>query len=68
MINKKSTPLKAIKLKCFNCSAYSRAEVKKCPVVDCPLYMFRFGKLKKTQRSLCIDSAKNGKSEEVMKE
>jgi hypothetical protein len=24
--------------------------------------------LKKTQRSLCIDSAKNGKSEEVMKE
>ena len=39
-----TTPLKAIKAKCMECSAGSKMEVKNCPVTDCALYLFRFGK------------------------
>ena len=38
------TPLKAIRLHCIECSAGNLAEVRKCPVSDCPLFRFRFGK------------------------
>ena len=38
------TPLKAITLKCLDCSCGSADEVRKCPVKDCPLYYFRSGK------------------------
>lgn len=37
------SPLKAIRAKCLDCS-YTRTEVKLCPVTDCPLYPYRFGK------------------------
>lgn len=35
---------KAIRLKCLDCCAYQPAEVRKCPVVDCPLWRFRMGR------------------------
>ena len=38
------TPLKAIRLKCLDCCVGSSAEVKLCPIKDCSLYNFRFGK------------------------
>jgi hypothetical protein len=38
------TPLKAIREKCLECSAGSYKEVELCPIEDCALYMFRFGK------------------------
>jgi len=37
------TPLKAIRAKCLSCSCGSAAEVRECPVTECPLYDFRFG-------------------------
>ena len=37
-------PLKAIREKCRECSNYSAAEIRECPVPLCPLYPFRFGK------------------------
>jgi len=37
------SPLKAIRAKCLDCSDTSN-EVKLCPVTNCPLYPFRFGK------------------------
>jgi hypothetical protein len=37
------TPLKAIILKCLDCGGRPK-EVKDCPVHDCPLYSYRFGK------------------------
>lgn len=40
----KVTPLKAIRAKCLDCSCGSTNEIKLCPVVDCSLYPFRFGK------------------------
>lgn len=38
------TPLKAIRLKCLDCSGDSAEEVKKCVIPHCPLYPFRLGK------------------------
>ena len=40
---KMSTPLKAIRAKCLDCSADQPKEVRLCPITDCPLYPFRMG-------------------------
>ena len=37
------TPMKAIRLKCLDCSGGSANEVKLCTVTKCPLYRYRFG-------------------------
>lgn len=37
-------PVKAIRLKCLECSNNNIAEVTNCPVTSCALYPFRFGK------------------------
>lgn len=37
-------PLKAIRLKCLDCSGDSAEEARKCVIPDCPLFPFRFGK------------------------
>jgi len=39
-----TTPIKTIRLKCLDCTAGSRKEVRLCTVVQCPLYPYRFGK------------------------
>ena len=39
----KTTPIKAIRLKCLECSAASAAEVRRCPIEDCPLWPYRLG-------------------------
>lgn len=40
----KISPLKAIRLKCLDCSAGQPKEVKLCRAIDCSLYPFRMGK------------------------
>lgn len=40
----RANPVKAIRLKCLDCSGGSSGEVEKCPIADCALYPFRFGK------------------------
>ena len=35
---------KAIRLKCLDCCADQMAEVRKCPVTNCPLWRYRMGK------------------------
>lgn len=40
---KRISPLKAIRLKCLDCSCGSSNEVKLCTVERCPLYPFREG-------------------------
>jgi hypothetical protein len=42
-MSKRLSPLRSIKLYCRQCSADSPTEVKKCPIPDCPLYVYRFG-------------------------
>ena len=39
-----TTPMRAIRAKCLDCSNGSANEVKLCPVTRCPLYGFRLGK------------------------
>ena len=46
-----TTPLKAIRAKCLDC-AYTAAEVRDCPCVDCDLYPFRFGKNPYVKRTM----------------
>ena len=36
--------LRAIRLKCYDCSSYQSNEVRDCIVTTCPLYPFRLGK------------------------
>jgi len=40
---KSITPLKAIRAKCLDCSNRQPSEVRKCPIDDCPLFIYRFG-------------------------
>ncbi len=40
----KSDLWSAIRNKCKECSGGSTKEVKLCPIEDCPLYLYRFGK------------------------
>lgn len=37
-------PVKAIRQKCLDCSGWSYTEVEQCPLTECALYPFRFGK------------------------
>lgn len=39
-----TTPLKAIREKCIDCSGGSKKEVRLCWASNCPLYPFRMGK------------------------
>ena len=39
-----STPMKAIRAKCLECSNLSPVEVRECPITDCPLHAYRLGK------------------------
>ena len=44
MEEKITSPIKAIRAKCLDCSCGSATEVKLCPIKTCALYDFRFGK------------------------
>ena len=44
MEGKRISPLKAIRLKCLDCSCGSSNEVKLCPITACPLFPYRSGK------------------------
>jgi hypothetical protein len=41
---KKITRAKAIRLKCLDCSNYQYKEVRLCPVTDCSLWPYRYGR------------------------
>ena len=43
-VRENTNVLRAIKLKCLDCSTYNINEIKECPVNKCPLYPFRLGK------------------------
>lgn len=62
-------PVKAIRLKCLDCSGGSSGEVEKCPITNCPLYPFRFGKnpfrtkreLTEEQKEILLEKLKKGR-------
>ena len=38
------TAVKSIRAYCIECGDGTQKEVRLCPVVDCPLYAYRFGR------------------------
>lgn len=58
-----TNPVKAIRAKCLDCSNNSATEVRLCPIKECPLYQFRFGKnphrakreMTEEQRAVCAE-------------
>lgn len=44
MKKNKPSPLRAIRLKCLQCSNYQPSEVRFCQCFDCPIFPFRFGR------------------------
>ena len=44
---KKLTAMSALREKCLQCSNWQSKEVQLCPIEDCALYPFRFGKYPK---------------------
>ena len=43
-VKENTNVLRAIRLKCYDCSSYQSNEVRDCIVNNCPLYPFRLGK------------------------
>lgn len=43
-IEVETSPMKAIRLKCLDCTCFSQKEVKLCVITNCPLHPYRFGK------------------------
>ena len=41
---KTTSPIRAIRLKCLDCTCSSLKEVEACPIRTCPLWAFRSGK------------------------
>jgi len=44
MMENRPTRGQAIRMKCIDCCGGLLAEVRKCPVTDCPLWTYRMGK------------------------
>ena len=40
---KRLSPIKAIRAKCLDCVCNDAREVRLCPSLDCPLWLYRFG-------------------------
>lgn len=47
-----TSPLKAIRAKCLECSNGSAADVRNCPIEQCELFPFRYGKNPYNRRTL----------------
>lgn len=57
-------PVKAIRLKCLDCSAGSSSDVDKCSIRDCPIWPFRHGKNPfRTRRELSEDERERLKAQ-----
>lgn len=58
-LTKPTSPLKAIRAKCLDCSCNQINEVKLCPVTNCALYPFRFGKNPFRQKKVYTEAELN---------
>jgi len=38
------TPMRALRLRCLDCCAWSQKEVRECRCKDCPCWPYRMGK------------------------
>ena len=49
------TRAKAIKAICLDCCGGSKTSVRRCPLVDCPLWVYRFGRTPRGGYSVFLD-------------
>lgn len=64
-----TSPLKAIRAKCFDCCGGKYNEIRECSAKNCPLYNYRFGKnpnrkkrvLTPEQKEKMLESLRKGK-------
>lgn len=49
-MQKRLTPIKAIRAKCLDCMGESPKEVKRCNIPDCSLFPYRLGKRPKQEK------------------
>ena len=59
------TPLKAIRLKCLECSNGSSNDVKECEIDSCELFHFRLGKNPYRVKRVLTDEQKSKLSEQL---
>lgn len=64
---KQISPIKAIRAKCMECSCGQREEVKLCPIEDCALYPFRFGKNPFNKKTKTMSDEQKAAAAERMK-
>ena len=63
-MNEIKNPVKAIRAKCLECCCGQVNEVRECPITDCPLFPFRYGKnpyrkpISEEQRQILSERAK----------
>jgi hypothetical protein len=66
-MNKPKTPVQAIRLKCLECSSGNRAEVRLCPMGDCPLYAFRMRRNPNYKRREVSEDQSDPKPQETLR-
>lgn len=54
------TRAKAIRAKCLDCTCGQRHEVRLCPSKDCPLWIYRMGRVIKSETGEKIQGEKEG--------
>ena len=59
--------LRAVRAKCLECSAGSPKEVDLCPITDCALYPFRYGKNPFRAKREMSDEQRNAAKERLAK-
>jgi hypothetical protein len=57
----KRTPVKSIRAYCIECGDGTYKEVRLCPIPDCPLYPYRFGRRPTEQDIKEIEQAIKGR-------
>lgn len=62
---KEYNAIKAIRLKCLDCSNFSSDEIKDCSVELCPLWPFRFGKDPGRQKRVMSDEQRAAVAERL---
>lgn len=55
-MDERITRKKAIQAKCLDCSGGIRAEVRRCPATNCPLWRYRLGNEKKAAEPTDTDT------------
>jgi hypothetical protein len=49
------TPIKAIRAKCLDCTCHQPKEIRECPIITCPLWLYRMGRRPKADELIEVE-------------